>query len=358
MMASVSGRRMSIVLPLPATLWIATVPRKASMLRRTTSMPTPRPDKLVMVSAVEKPASKISLRISSSAGTTPCSTRPRAQARASTLSREMPRPSSWMRIKMPPDSWQADSVSLPCAGLPAASRASGDSRPWSRPLRTRCISGSAMRSTTDLSSSVSPPTISSATSLPSSAAVSRTTRLKREKVSPIGTMRNFSVPLRISSISRPIWVLASIRLRCLVCRASSWAPAPAITSSPSRLITASSRSACTRMKCLSSGAAAAAEALRALLGWCNAASTTRALTPCSACRMWPSGGTSGAAGGVMTSWQSSRTKLKAASIASCVSAVCSTMSKPSWHCSGSSSSSAGTAAVSQVTVGIVPRPAT
>ena len=105
-----------------------------------------------------------------------------------------------------------------------------------------------MRSTTDLSSSVSPPTISSATSLPSSAAVSRTTRRKREKVSPIGTMRSCSVPLRISSTRRLICWLASISAPWRVWRASSEAPALAMTSSPSRLITASSRSACTRMK--------------------------------------------------------------------------------------------------------------
>ena len=47
----------------------------------------------------------------SSGGVTPCSTRPRSQARCSTLSRWMPRPSSLMRITMLPDSWQAASVS-------------------------------------------------------------------------------------------------------------------------------------------------------------------------------------------------------------------------------------------------------
>jgi hypothetical protein len=60
MIASVSGRRMRTVVPSLGTLSSSTVPRSASMLRFTTSMPTPRPDRLLTWSAVEKPAAKIS----------------------------------------------------------------------------------------------------------------------------------------------------------------------------------------------------------------------------------------------------------------------------------------------------------
>ena len=58
MIASVSGRRMRKVVPSPIRLSSSMLPRRASMLRRTTSMPTPRPDRLVTCSAVEKPGSK------------------------------------------------------------------------------------------------------------------------------------------------------------------------------------------------------------------------------------------------------------------------------------------------------------
>ena len=47
MMARVRGRRMVMVLPFPAVLDISAVPRKRSMLRRTTSRPTPRPERSV-----------------------------------------------------------------------------------------------------------------------------------------------------------------------------------------------------------------------------------------------------------------------------------------------------------------------
>ena len=131
------------------------------------------------------------------------STRPRSQARCSTL---LAVDAAAVVVDADQDAARLVAGRTASAGPAAACRrrlrCSGVSRPWSSALRTRCISGSAMRSTTDLSSSVSPPTISSATSLPSSAAVSRTTRRKRAKVSPIGTMRSCSVPLRISSISR------------------------------------------------------------------------------------------------------------------------------------------------------------
>ena len=48
----------------------------------------------------------------------------------------------------------ADRHQLPGSDLPAATRAAAVSMPWSSELRTRCVSGSMMRSIRLLSSSV------------------------------------------------------------------------------------------------------------------------------------------------------------------------------------------------------------
>ena len=52
--------------PSPGTDFTSTVPPIWSMLLRTTSMPTPRPDTLVTAAAVEKPAAKMNLWICAS----------------------------------------------------------------------------------------------------------------------------------------------------------------------------------------------------------------------------------------------------------------------------------------------------
>ncbi len=57
-MARVSGILMTKVVPLPTAERISTVPPIFSMLVLTTSMPTPRPETLVTLAAVEKPALK------------------------------------------------------------------------------------------------------------------------------------------------------------------------------------------------------------------------------------------------------------------------------------------------------------
>ncbi len=59
--ASVSGRKMRKVVPWPSSVVISTRPLIDSMLRRTTSMPTPRPETSVTFSAVEKPGAKMRL---------------------------------------------------------------------------------------------------------------------------------------------------------------------------------------------------------------------------------------------------------------------------------------------------------
>ena len=57
--ASVSGILMVKVVPCAGTDFTSMVPPIWSMLLRTTSMPTPRPETLVTLSAVEKPGAKM-----------------------------------------------------------------------------------------------------------------------------------------------------------------------------------------------------------------------------------------------------------------------------------------------------------
>ena len=59
MMASVSGILMRKLEPRPSVELTSMVPPIFSTLRRTTSMPTPRPDTAVTCSAVENPAWKM-----------------------------------------------------------------------------------------------------------------------------------------------------------------------------------------------------------------------------------------------------------------------------------------------------------
>ena len=62
MIASVRGIFIFTVVPVPAADWTSTVPPIFSMLVRTTSMPTPRPETLVTLSGVENPGRKIRLK--------------------------------------------------------------------------------------------------------------------------------------------------------------------------------------------------------------------------------------------------------------------------------------------------------
>ena len=64
--ASVSGILMTKVEPWPSVDFTSIVPPIWSMLVRTTSMPTPRPETLVTVVAVEKPGAKMNLWICAS----------------------------------------------------------------------------------------------------------------------------------------------------------------------------------------------------------------------------------------------------------------------------------------------------
>ncbi len=105
-MARVSGILMTKVVPLPAAERISTVPPIFSMLVLTTSMPTPRPETLVTLAAVEKPALNTycwicwSLICSSSDSLA----RPFCRIFALILSMARPRPSSLTSMMMWPPS--------------------------------------------------------------------------------------------------------------------------------------------------------------------------------------------------------------------------------------------------------------
>src|SRR5258706_288913 len=87
MIASVSGSRTVTVLPSPSMLARSTVPRRASMLWRTTSMPTPRPERSVTVSALENPGAKTKPSSSASGSCSGCAPRPVARARSAMRAR-------------------------------------------------------------------------------------------------------------------------------------------------------------------------------------------------------------------------------------------------------------------------------
>ena len=104
--ASVSGILIVNVEPLPSSDLTSTVPPIFSMLVRTTSMPTPRPETLVTTLAVEKPALNTkrstcwSVMLSSSLSVV----RPFSSAFALIRSASMPAPSSLISMMMWPPS--------------------------------------------------------------------------------------------------------------------------------------------------------------------------------------------------------------------------------------------------------------
>ena len=146
-----------------------------------------------------------------------------------------------------PPSWKACRSSRPSAGLPRVSRSSGGSMPWSTALRSRCVSGSRMASMIVLSSSVSWPSMSMRACLPQATARSRTTRGNLFQMLPIGCMRVFmtlacsSVVSRFSRCTVPRKAASSCEvLNCMI-----WFRAR--TSSPTRVMSLSSRPTSTRM---------------------------------------------------------------------------------------------------------------
>ncbi len=164
-----------------------------------------------------------------------------------TRSRSTPAPSSVMTMRTSPPAWSARSRTVPWAGLPAARRFSGVAMPWSRDVRRMWTSGSLSWSMTCLSTSVSPPSPTKTTSLPSSPARSRTSRRKVPYRPPMGTMRSPRVSSRSLAATRSS---SSAMARA----AGSWVPAVCsdsrdwmMASSPTRSTSRSRRVASTRM---------------------------------------------------------------------------------------------------------------
>ena len=129
--------------------------------------------------------------------------RPRSIALARTASTSMPLPSSAISMTIMLPSFEALRRTVPSSFLPAAARSSGDSMPWSRALRTECISGSSRSSITDLSSSVSSPSMTRLTFLLRVLVRSRTSRGKRLNIWLMGTMRMRMTPSCSSPVMRP-----------------------------------------------------------------------------------------------------------------------------------------------------------
>ena len=127
MMVSVSGTRRVMRVPSPSLLSTSTMPPMRSMFERTTSMPTPRPEIAVTCLAVDRPASKISASCSRglSCAASALSRMPAAMAFSTSFLPSMPRPSSWMSIRIWLPDWRAETARMPISRLPALSRSAG-----------------------------------------------------------------------------------------------------------------------------------------------------------------------------------------------------------------------------------------
>ena len=132
MIASVSGRRICTVgARRPARSVMTTAPPSPRIALRTASMPTPRPEMSLVVSAVEKPGVKRSSIARAMSTVSTASGGDQARARRPwrrPLAGSMPRPSSRTVMTTLPPAWRAESSSMPVGGLPAASRSAGVSR--------------------------------------------------------------------------------------------------------------------------------------------------------------------------------------------------------------------------------------
>jgi hypothetical protein len=129
--AMLNGKVSSTVVPAPLRLVNATRPPDFSTPLRTTSMPTPRPERSDTALAVEKPGANTSITASSSgsAAARSLSSRPFSTALRRTISGSMPLPSSLTRMMTLSLSCSACRRMVPCGGLPAPRRASGVSMP-------------------------------------------------------------------------------------------------------------------------------------------------------------------------------------------------------------------------------------
>lgn len=127
--ASVSGNVRRNRVPRPRVVLMLTSPLRLLTARLTTSMPTPRPERSVTCSAVEKPGAKISSWISSGRSFASGETSPRSMARFKMRVSSRPAPSSAISMITLPPWWRAVSDTRPTRALPVRSRASVGSRP-------------------------------------------------------------------------------------------------------------------------------------------------------------------------------------------------------------------------------------
>ena len=189
------------VVPRPGVEAMETRPPSACTAFLTTSMPTPRPDRLDTVPAVEKPGRKSRLSISGSESSASPETSPFSTALARMRSRSSPAPSSPISMKTLPERCAAERRIVPTGSLPLARRVSGFSSPWSTALRTMWVSGSASRSITVLSTSVLSPRVTSLAFLPVASEASRTMRDMRWKSGFTGWARIAMTPSWMSRAS-------------------------------------------------------------------------------------------------------------------------------------------------------------
>src|SRR2546428_656785 len=141
--ASVTGSRSAKLVPFPGSERMSIVPPNARRRVITTSIPTPRPDTLVTVSAVEKPGRARTRSIWSWVSVSACgSTTPSRLARSRVFLRSIPRPSSVTVIATLARSRAAVSTTSPSGGLPRRRRPDAGSMPGSTAFRSGCIRGS------------------------------------------------------------------------------------------------------------------------------------------------------------------------------------------------------------------------
>ena len=190
------------LVPTPGTVSTSIRPLRRSMDFSTTSSPTPRPERSVTASRVEKPCEKMSCTASRSLRVSSPLRMPRSTALRYTRAASMPAPSSMMVITTWLESWAAERRMVPVRVFPAATRASGVSMPWSTLLRMRWTRGSPISSMMALSTRVVSPSRMSSISLPCSWARSRTRRGKRSKTWRTGSMR-MSITVSWSSADTP-----------------------------------------------------------------------------------------------------------------------------------------------------------
>jgi hypothetical protein len=131
MMVRVSGTRMTRRTPCPQRESMSTTPPIRSILARTTSMPTPRPEMAVTWPAVESPGEKMSAHLSpwESRSARSGAIMPAAIALRTSASASMPRPSSITSIRIWLPAWRAHTRSIPAGSLPDAARSAAVSIP-------------------------------------------------------------------------------------------------------------------------------------------------------------------------------------------------------------------------------------